>query len=450
MGIDSGGGRSPSAAHAAPLAYIICMSTVRLVTLAPGHFHAALVQKETLPGVDPHVHVYATLDGDLVAHLDRIARFNARRDGPTAWTVDVHAGPDWLDRFRAERPGNAVVIAGRNKPKIDLILAAVSAGYCVLADKPWIIEPADLPKLERVFVEADRHGVFAWDVMTERFEVVNRAVRELMQDRDVFGELVPGTADEPALALSSSHFLKKVVAGAPLRRSAWWFDPAVAGEAMADVGTHLADLALWLMFPDEAIDHRTDVEVLTANRWPTRVPLVAFREITGLPEVPPDLAHLRDGDCLTYWGNGNATVRVRGRTVVLATRWGIEAEGPLGDVQSATAQGTRSQVTGWYEAPAEGGMFVYVQPVEGACEQVLQACRRWCVRHPGYALTDHSYFLNIAVPDGARAGHEAHFARVLDQFIGHFGDRAGIPPWERPNLLSKYHMTTRAVELARP
>jgi hypothetical protein len=108
--------------------------SLRLVTLAPGHFHAALVQKEALPGVDSHTHVYASLDADLIAHLDRIARFNARPDRPTSWTTDVHAGPDWLSRFLADRPGNAVVIAGRNKPKIDLILAAVSAGYCVLAD----------------------------------------------------------------------------------------------------------------------------------------------------------------------------------------------------------------------------------------------------------------------------------------------------------------------------
>src|SRR5205085_10291454 len=104
------------------------------------------------------------------------------------WTVDVHAGPDWLDRFLAERPGNAVVIAGRNQPKVDLILAAVSAGYCVLADKPWIIEPTDFPKLERVFAEADRNGVFAWDIMTERFELTNRMQFELMQHAEIFGE----------------------------------------------------------------------------------------------------------------------------------------------------------------------------------------------------------------------------------------------------------------------
>src|SRR4051812_886189 len=318
---------------------------VRLVTLAPGHFHAALVQTRTLPGVDPHVHVYGPLDTDLVAHLDRIARFNVRPDDPTRWTVDVHAGPDWLDRFLAERPGNAVVIAGRNRPKIDLILTAVSADYCVLADKPWIVEAADFLKLKQVFAEADRNGVFAWDIMTERFECTTRLQRDLMRDAAVFGDPVPGTPDELALELESVHFLSKQVAGAPLRRPAWWFDPAIAGEAMADVGTHLADLALWLLFPVEAIDYRTDVEVLAATRWPTGVRLDDFQRITGLPDIPAKLAHLRDEDGLTYWGNGSATVRIRDCIVRLTTRWGVRADGPDGDTHFAAARGSRSMVT---------------------------------------------------------------------------------------------------------
>jgi hypothetical protein len=132
--------------------------SLRLVTLAPGHFHAALVQKEALPTVDPHVIVYAPPCADLDAHLDRIARFNSRPERPTGWRLDMRSGDDWLQRFRAERPGNVVVIAGRNRSKIDLILEAVSLGYCVLADKPWIVVANDFPKLERVFSEADRRA----------------------------------------------------------------------------------------------------------------------------------------------------------------------------------------------------------------------------------------------------------------------------------------------------
>ena len=36
------------------------------MTLDPGHFHAALIQKEMYPGVAPRVDVYAPLGWDLV------------------------------------------------------------------------------------------------------------------------------------------------------------------------------------------------------------------------------------------------------------------------------------------------------------------------------------------------------------------------------------------------
>jgi predicted dehydrogenase len=419
------------------------MSTVRLVTLAPGHFHAALVQKEMLHGVDPRVHVYGPLDADLIAHLNHFTRFNTRPDHPTYWTVDVHAGPDWLGRFLTERPGNAVVIAGRNRPKIELILTAVSAGYCVLADKPWIVEAADFPKLERVFAEADSNGVFAWDIMTERFEEATAIQRELIQNADVFGDLLPGTTEEPALELESLHYLIKQVAGAPLRRPAWWFDPTIAGEAMADVGTHLADLATWLLFPNESVNYRTGIEVITASRWPTLVGQDDFRHITGLAEIPADLTQLRDGAALTYWGNGSTTVRIRNHIVRLTTRWGVRPDGPDGDTHYAVARGSRSTVTVRHDSALGSGPQVLVTPQAGLRLDVLLACGQ---RHRCVDRGDH---IHIPIPEYARTGHESHFANVLNEFILHFRGREGIPHWERPNLLAKYYITTRAVELAR-
>ena len=98
------------------------MADVRFMTLDPGHFHAGLVQKEMYPGVAPRVDVYAPLGGDLLGHLARINGFNSRADQPTAWRLEVHTGPDFFERMLAERPGNVVVISGRNRGKIDRIV----------------------------------------------------------------------------------------------------------------------------------------------------------------------------------------------------------------------------------------------------------------------------------------------------------------------------------------
>src|SRR5262245_53429340 len=177
------------------------MTDVHLITLAPGHFHAALVQKEMYAGVSPRVHVYAPLGPDLLAHLARVAAFNARAQAPTAWELEVHAGPDALGRLLAERPGNVVVLSGRNRGKIDAILAALEAGLHVLADKPWVIRSEDLPTLKRALDVAEARGLVALDIMTERHEVTTRLQRELVRTPDVFGALEPGTADQPGVYL---------------------------------------------------------------------------------------------------------------------------------------------------------------------------------------------------------------------------------------------------------
>jgi predicted dehydrogenase len=415
---------------------------LHLITLAPGHFHAALIHKDQLPDVDPHVRVYAPLDGDLLAHLDHLRRFNARSDRPTRWTVDVHAGPDFLSRFRAERPGDTVVIAGRNKPKIDLILAAVSAGMNVLADKPWVIDPIDLPKLDEVFRTADRHGVLAWDVMTERHEVTTRIQGALMAAPDVFGDPVRGTDEVPALELESVHCLAKTVAGAPLVRPAWWFDRTVAGTGPADVGTHLADLAMWLLFPGQAINPQRDVEIFDQDLWPTVVPDDAFQSITGLPERPPGFFSLTRADAIDYLGNGKVTYRLRDRTVRWTVRWEVGPEDD-GDTHFAVARGTRAEVCVRHDGAFGAGPQVFVRPVRGDLAGVLKAVRE-VVEGWGATADVHGSEVHVAIPAGLRAGHEAHFAAVLSEFIGYLRSPRAVPAWERSNLLAKYAVSTQA------
>ena len=97
-----------------------------------------------------------------------------------------------------EHPGNVVVLSGRNRGKIDRIVASVDGGLNVLADKPWILKSEDLPKVEQALAEADKRGVVAYDIMTERFEVTTILQRALVNDRGTFGELIKGTEAEPA------------------------------------------------------------------------------------------------------------------------------------------------------------------------------------------------------------------------------------------------------------
>ena len=143
------------------------METVHLITLDPAHFHAALVQKEMYAGVSPVVTVYAPLGADLTEHLARVARFNKRTENPTSWELNVLTGPDSLERMlREQPPGSVVVLSGRNSAKIERIERSVAHGLHVLADKPWILRSADLPRIADALAAAAEKGIIAYDIMT--------------------------------------------------------------------------------------------------------------------------------------------------------------------------------------------------------------------------------------------------------------------------------------------
>jgi predicted dehydrogenase len=426
---------------------------IRFITLDPGHFHASLVQKEMYPGVSPTVHVYAPLGPDLTDHLGRIARFNLRRDAPTGWRLEVHTGPDFLERMLRDRAGNAVVISGRNRGKVDRIQASLDAGMHALVDKPWILEAADLPKLERVLQTADSTGKVALDIMTERFEVSSELQRELVNDPATFGTLLPGTEAEPAVYMESIHHLMKTVAGAPNIRPVWFFDTDEQGEGLNDIGTHLVDLVQWTLLPEQAVDYKKDVRVLGAYRWPTSIPRAEFRRVTR-EDFPASLAGKVKDDRLEYFCNTYVAYTLRGAHVALNVIWDWEAPAGAGDSHFAYYRGSRARVEVRQGAAEKNVPEVYVVPVQaGDKAAVLAAVQKKLAsvqdRYPGTSVTDLGTELRLSIPAALRIGHEDHFAQVTQRFLRYVRDRATLPAWERPNMVAKYYVTTEGTALAR-
>lgn len=390
------------------------MDSIRLVTLAPGHFHAALVQKRRLAGIDRRCSVYAPDDADLKAHLDRIAAFNSRLVEPADWVVDVCAGADWLERFERERVGNVVILSGQNRTKLDLMRRGVAMGLHVLADKPWIVAAQDYDPLVELLAEASRRGVAIGDAMTERHEITSKKQRELILDTQMFGEWQAGSLSVPALEVESVHYLRKSVDRRLLLRPWWWFDSSISGESIADVGTHLADLTLWLLAPEQCVDPRRDIAILEARRWPLMLTREQFADVTGLTEFPRELEPHLFGGRLAYAGNNLVSFSLRGVHVKLTTRW--EYESPGGDAHRSIARGTKAAVE---------------------------------VRQPPGSLPE--LFVNgahVPIPAAERTSHEDHFANVMAEFVQNVRQPESVPEWERANALAKYFITTQAVALA--
>jgi predicted dehydrogenase len=425
------------------------MSDIRLMTLDPGHFHAALVQKETLAGVSPEVHVYAPLGFDLIEHLKRIAGYNTRLENPTRWELEVHTGDDFLARMLREKPGNVVVIAGRNQGKIDRIKTCVENGLNALVDKPWIINAADFPKLESTLNTAEAKKLIAYDIMTERSEITTILQRELINDASVFGTISKGTESDPAIYMESVHHLLKVVSGAPNIRPAWFFDVKQQGEGVADVGTHLVDLVQWMVFPEQTIDYRKDVNVLAGKRWPTVMSRDAFKRVTNEPNFPSFLAENVKGDNLEYFCNGSMTYALRGVHAKLDVIWNYEAPAGGGDTHVAWFKGSKSRV----EVRQAQEHTIYIIPNEpGMKADILSAAQKKVAalqaKYPGVAVVDEGDKLRVTFPAKYRDGHEAHFGQVATRFFEYLRDPKRLPAWEKPNMLAKYYTTTKGLEMS--
>ncbi|MBN9381178.1 MAG: Gfo/Idh/MocA family oxidoreductase [Chitinophagaceae bacterium] len=414
---------------------------IRLMTLDPGHFHAALVQKSMYPDVDTVVHVYAPAGQEVDGHLALIDKYNTRSDQPTKWKEEVYRGPDYLSRMFSERAGNVVVIAGNNKRKIDYIKTSVDSGFNVFSDKPMIIEPGDLSKLEAAFASAKKNKVVLYDIMTERYQITTILQRQLSLIPELFGRLQEGSKDDPAVTKESVHHFFKTVSGKPLIRPVWYFDVTQEGEGIVDVATHLVDLIQWECFPDSILDYRKDIEMLSARRWPTVLTPGEFEKVTGVK---------RDS-ALSVYANGEMDYTLKGVHARVSVKWNFEAPEGAGDTHYSVLRGTLANLIIRQGKEQHYKPVLSIEPVKEV-KEYEQVVRRTVEglqgKYPGVSVTRTAKGWDVTVPEQFNLDHEATFAEVTKKYLG-FVRSGTMPDWEVPNMLAKYYTTMKALEMAR-
>src|SRR5437870_6067048 len=276
--------------------------------LDPGHFHAALTLRVPQARAADEIFVYAHEGAELRDFLALVERFNRRSPNPTRWRPVVTTADDPLGRLVEERRGDVVVLAGRNGGKARTIRRLHESGFHVLADKPWLVEPADLEH-----VRASLEGwPLAAEIMTGRHDVAAGLVKRLVGAPALFGAF---RDDGPAIEQESVHHLEKLVDGAPLRRPWWYFDVRVQGSGPVDIPTHVVDQAQWLTDTDAV-----GPTLLSARAWPTRVPAEAFTRVTGQAGSSRELEPFGDEGALSSRCNAELVYRTRRLTVSAATR----------------------------------------------------------------------------------------------------------------------------------
>jgi predicted dehydrogenase len=424
---------------------------VKLITVDPGHFHAALVQKVMYDQVSPEVHVYAPEGPDYLQHLDRIKSYNNRPVNPTGWNEKVYTGPDFFEKMIADKAGNVVVLSGNNRKKAEYIVRSINAGLNVLADKPMIISPEDFPALEAAFATAKEKGVLLYDIMTERYEVTTILQKLLSQKAEVFGKMTTGSKEEPAVTKVSVHHFSKIVSGSPLLRPAWFFDVLQQGEGIADVTTHLVDLVQWECFPEQILNP-SDITLISARRWPTLISNEEFNGVTGSNKFPDYLLKdTRDGK-LSVFANGEIIYKIKGVFAKVSVEWKYQAPQSGGDTHYSVMHGTKCDLIIRQGADEKFIPTLYIENIKGKTMKEFVSGLQDVVRTLPYDSltieTVNSSAVKIDVPEKYRVSHEEHFGQVTLKFLEYI--KAGkLPEWEVAGMITKYYTTISALKLAR-
>ncbi len=426
---------------------------VKLVTLDPGHFHAALVQKQDNGKIDSNVFVYAPGGAELDAYIALINKYNQRAESPTHWNETVYTGTDFLQKMVNEKKGNVVVLAGNNRQKTAYIKTAIEAGFNVLGDKPMAINFAEFERLVAVFKTAAEKNLLLYDIMTERSEITNILQKELVNMPALFGNLQTGSQTAPAIVIESVHHYYKYVSGNVLRRPTWFFDPLQQGEAIPDVGTHLVDLAQWIAFPNQALDYRQDIAIDKVRQWATPITSSQFNQITGTTSFPPFLNTFITSDTiLQAHANGSVNYRLKNIHTSIVARWDYKAPEGSGDTHYALFKGTKAEVeikqgreenyqpTVYIRATAAQPQNEFVQALQKALAEINK-------RYPGITGKERGTGWMLIIPPKYNIGHEAHFAQVMNRYLQYLANKK-LPDWEVPNMLAKYYTATKAKQMA--
>ncbi len=418
---------------------------ITIIQLDPTHGHASAAQNEQLSQLDTNVYIYAPEKAPLDEYTERINSWNSRKDNPTKWNQVTYIGNDFLEKMIQEKKGNVVVLAGNNRLKIKYITSSVNAGLNVFSDKPMVIDKAGFEELINAYTTAEKKGILLFDMMTERYSLLNKVQKSLMQDTLLFGKMQQGTPDRPAIMESSVHHYYR---GGKGTRPFWFFDVSQQGEGIADVTTHLIDLTFWKTFPDEIIDYKKDIKVLSAKHWPVNITRTEFLKATSLSEIPESLNQYKKDTILEVFANGSINYQIKGINASVKVEWRAATPKNGNDLRSAYTHGTKATLMiSQTEGQKRPGLTV--QKAGNISEKDFQlnlthALSLLNSSYPGISFSAGPEYTEIVIPSDLELSRDQTFK----VFTGHL-ENGKFPEWEVPNTIAKYYITTTALEMAK-
>jgi hypothetical protein len=157
-------------------------------------------------------------------------------------------------------------------------------------------------------------------------------------------------------------------------------------------------------------------------------------------------------DTLRVYSNGEINYRIKGINAKVSVIWNYTYPEGGGDTHYSVLKGSKAHLIIEQGAATNYKPALYIKCVtedaaafEGELNKALATV---AAKYPGIALKKHDDGRwEVTVPAKYHNGHEAHFGQVTENFLKYL--RAGaLPAWEVPNMLAKYYVTTKALEMA--
>jgi len=157
---------------------------------------------------------------------------------------------------------------------------------------------------------------------------------------------------------------------------------------------------------------------------------------------------------LEVFGNGTVHYQIKGKNASVTALWNYEAPEGGGDAYSALIKGTKASVEIVQNKEENYIKQLYIEKEETTDRSQFETALNKAVaelqkNYPYLTVVQRSENrYQIIVPVESRKGHEDYFGMVAKNYFGFLTNR-NMPAWEISNTLTKYYITTTALEMAK-
>ena len=160
-------------------------------------------------------------------------------------------------------------------------------------------------------------------------------------------------------------------------------------------------------------------------------------------------------DKLRVFSNGEINYKIKDVHAKISVIWNYETPEGSGDTHYSFMRGSKANLIIRQGEEENFKPELYLELVEGVDEKTFESGLKQSLavlqqKYPGITVRreNEKKWWKVTIPESYRHGDEAHFREVTKNYLQYLKN-GDLPDWEVPNMISKYYVTTKALEMAK-